>query len=136
MNFTVQEDDLSPRVLVADDDPDVLRVLVHNLEAEGFRVTTCDNGDDAHDIARTTAPDLIILDVMMPRRDGLDVLTSLKANPLTRDIPVVVLSAKSNDEDVWHGWRAGADYYVTKPFELDELLRFVTSATSGDRRPT
>ena len=135
MKGTVQEDEAAPRVLVADDDPDVLRVLVHNLEAEGFRVTTCDNGDDAHDIARTTAPDLVILDVMMPKRDGFDVLASLKANPLTRDIPVVVLSARSNDEDVWHGWRAGADYYVTKPFEFDELLRFVTSATSDDRRP-
>ena len=126
---TVQQDEAAPRVLVADDDPDVLRVLVHNLEAEGFRVTTCDNGEDARDIARTMTPDLIILDVMMPKRDGYDVLASLKSNPSTREIPVVMLSAKSNDEDVWHGWRAGADYYVTKPFEMDELLRFVASAT-------
>jgi len=134
MNRTVQEADAAPRVLVADDDPDILRVLTQNLEAEGFRVTTCDNGDDAGEMARTIAPDLIILDVMMPKRDGFDVLTSLKANPSTREIPVVMLSARSNDEDVWNGWRSGADYYVTKPFEMDELLRFVTTATA-DKRP-
>jgi DNA-binding response OmpR family regulator len=125
---------VAPRVLVADDDPDITRLLVHNLEAEGFRVTTCDNGEDARDMARSIAPHLIILDVMMPKRDGLDVLASLKSNPSTRDIPVVMLSAKVSDDDVWQGWRAGADYYVTKPFEIDELLRFVASATSADRR--
>jgi DNA-binding response OmpR family regulator len=133
MNDTVPTE-AAPRVLVADDDPDIMRVLVHNLEAEGFRVTTCDNGEDARDMARAITPDLIILDVMMPKRDGLDVLASLKSNPSTRAIPVVMLSAKSNDHDVWEGWRAGADYYVTKPFEMDELLRFVTSATAADRR--
>ncbi|MDQ3757731.1 MAG: response regulator [Actinomycetota bacterium] len=125
---TVQDDEAAPRVLVADDDPDVLRILVHNLEAEGFRVTSCDNGEDAREMARTTAPDVIILDVMMPKRDGFDVLASLKSNPSTREIPVVLLSARAHDNDVWSGWRAGADYYVTKPFEMDELLRFVASA--------
>jgi DNA-binding response OmpR family regulator len=129
METTLYVDDAPPRVLVADDDPDIVRVIVHNLLAEGFRVTTCDNGEDARDLARASTPDLIILDVMMPKRDGFDVLASLKSNPSTREIPVVMLSARANDEDVWQGWRAGADYYVTKPFEMDELLRFVALAT-------
>lgn len=115
-------------MLVADDDHDVRRLLVENLELEGFDVTACDNGDDARELARTTAPDVIVLDVMMPRRDGFDVLASLKSNPATRGIPVVLLSARARDEDVWQGWRAGADYYVTKPFNLDELLRFIDQA--------
>ena len=119
------------RVLVADDDEYIRRVLTHNLEAEGFHVTVCGDGEDARDLARSTVPDVIILDVMMPKRDGFDVLASLKANPSTRDIPVVLLSAKATDEDVWDGWRAGADYYVTKPFDMDELLRYVTAAVGA-----
>lgn len=121
------------RVLVADDDDDVRRLLVANLELEGYDVSDCDNGDDARDMARTIAPDVIVLDVMMPRRDGFDVLAALKSNPATRGIPVVLLSAKAGDDDVWQGWRAGADYYVTKPFNLDELLRFIEQAVAAAR---
>ncbi len=117
---------------MADDDDDVRRLLVANPELEGYDVTGCDNGDDARDMARTIAPDVIVLDVMMPKRDGFDVLAALKSNPATRGIPVVLLSARANDDDVWQGWRAGADYYVTKPFNLDELLRFIEQAV--DRR--
>lgn len=122
-----------PRVLVADDDDDVRELLVHNLEAEGYGVTACDNGEDAGVLARRLSFDVIVLDVMMPRRDGFDVLTSLKSNPFTRDIPVVLLSAKAGDADVWQGWKAGADYYVTKPFNLDELLRFIDQAVDRPR---
>ena len=121
------------RVLVADDDDDVRDLLVHNLEAEGYGVTACDNGEDAHELARNGVFDVIVLDVMMPRRDGYDVLTSIKANPTTRDVPVVLLSAKASDADVWQGWRSGADYYVTKPFNLDELLRFIHQAVDRPR---
>jgi DNA-binding response OmpR family regulator len=124
------------RVLVADDDPYICRILTHNLEAEGFQVTVCNDGEDARDLARATVPDVIILDVMMPKRDGFDVLASLKANPSTRAIPVVLLSAKSTDEDVWEGWRAGAAYYVTKPFDMEELLRYVTAAAGAAPRPS
>ena len=123
------------RVLVADDDSDIRRLLLANLELEGYQATGCDNGDDARDMARTMAPDVIVLDVMMPKRDGFDVLASLKSNPATRGIPVVLLSARAHDDDVWQGWRAGADYYVTKPFNLDELLRFIGQAVDGASRP-
>jgi len=123
------------RVLVADDDDDVRRLLTATLELEGYDVAGCDNGDDARSLARTMAPDVIVLDVMMPKRDGYDVLAALKSNLATRGIPVVLLSAKAQDEDVWKGWRAGADYYVTKPFNLEELLRFIEQAVDGAARP-
>lgn len=113
------------RIIVADDDPDIRDLLTLNLEAEGFHVAACADGDEARDLARASIPDLVVLDVMMPGRDGLDVLASLKANPSTKDIPVVLLTAKATDADVWAGWQAGADYYLTKPFNVDELLRFI-----------
>jgi DNA-binding response OmpR family regulator len=113
------------RVLIADDDPAILDLLALNLTAEGFEVLAATNGDDAWSIARNAVPDLIVLDVMMPERNGLDVLASLKSHPRTRHIPVVLLTAKATDAELWEGWRAGADYYITKPFNLDELLHFV-----------
>lgn len=130
--MTVIDTSTRGRVLVADDDDDVRRLLVANLRLEGYEVTGCDNGDDARELARTMAPDVIVLDVMMPKRDGFDVLAALKSNPATRGIPVVLLSAKAGDQDVWQGWRAGADYYVTKPFNLDELLRFIEQAARSE----
>ena len=113
------------RVLVADDDPDILELLRFNLVHEGFDVLRASNGVEAWSLARDAQPDLVVLDVMMPERDGLDVLASMKAHPRTKHIPVVLLTAKAGDAEVWEGWRAGADYYMTKPFNLDELLRFV-----------
>ncbi|MDQ1438244.1 MAG: two-component system, OmpR family, phosphate regulon response regulator PhoB [Acidimicrobiaceae bacterium] len=113
------------RVLVADDDPAILDLLTFNLKAEGFDVLAATDGDQAWSLARHAVPDLVVLDVMMPQRDGLDVLGSLKSHPRTRHIPVVLLTAKASDAEVWEGWRAGADYYITKPFSLDELLHFV-----------
>jgi len=115
----------APRILVADDDPFVRDVLTLNLEAEGFLVATCEDGEEARDLARASRPDLVVLDVMMPGRDGLAVLSSLKSNPSTRDIPVVLLTARATDADVWRGWQSGADYYLTKPFDLDGLLAFI-----------
>ena len=113
------------RILVADDDADIRLMLTINLQAEGFHVTQASDGDEARDLVRSTMPDLVVLDVMMPGRDGLDVLASLKANPTTRDIPVVLLTARASDKDVWAGWQSGADYYLTKPFDIIELLRFI-----------
>jgi DNA-binding response OmpR family regulator len=113
------------RVLVADDDPDMITILRVNLEAEGYAVDAAVDGQAALDLARGTRPDMIVLDVMMPRIDGIAVLTEMRSDPDTRDIPIVLLTAKSNDDDIWAGWQAGADYYLTKPFQLDELLHFI-----------
>jgi len=113
------------RVVVADDDPDIVDILTFNLEAAGYAVLSAADGEAARDLILSTLPDLVVLDVMMPKMDGLEVLTVLKAHPQTRTIPVVMLTAKASDNDLWAGWDAGADYYITKPFDLEELLRFI-----------
>jgi two-component system phosphate regulon response regulator PhoB len=114
--------------LVVDDDPAIREILVTNLEAEGMDVRTADNGDDAGTLARELRPDLIVLDVMMPGRDGYAVLGDLKSDPATAEIPVVLLTAKAGEDDVWEGWKSGADYYITKPFSVDELMYFIDMA--------
>ena len=110
---------------MADDDPDILDLLKLNLEVHGYQVHAAADGEEARELALRLLPDLIVLDVMMPKMDGLQVLAELKAHPDTKDIPVVMLTAKASDTDVWQGWQAGADYYITKPFDLDELMRFI-----------
>jgi DNA-binding response OmpR family regulator len=112
------------KVLFADDDPGMRALVLINLEAEGFDVTVVDDGVTALTEIERVPPDLIVLDVMMPGRDGFEVLEHLKARPRTAHIPVVLLTAKASDADVWEGWRSGADYYMTKPFDPGELARF------------
>jgi two-component system, OmpR family, response regulator MtrA len=113
------------RVLVADDEAPIRQLLELNLQAEGLDVVCCEDGDVAYAALRASLPDLIILDVMMPGRDGLTLLRTLRSDPLTADVPVVLLTAKATDAEVWEGWTAGADYYITKPFDLDEILTFI-----------
>ncbi len=112
------------RCLVVDDDPNLRELVTFNLQAEGMQVYATDNADDAEILARSTQPHLVLLDIMMPGRDGYDLLASLKRHELTRHIPVVLLTAKATDEEVWQGWQSGADYYITKPFNMEELVYF------------
>jgi DNA-binding response OmpR family regulator len=123
------------RILIADDDPAVIDVLQANLEAEGYSVLVAHDGDEACEIIRTQAPDLAVLDVMMPGRDGLDVLAEIRGRPTSNALPVVLLSARAGDEDIWAGWQAGANYYLTKPFLIDELLRYLRYLTGQDGLP-
>ncbi|MDP9332718.1 MAG: response regulator [Actinomycetota bacterium] len=111
-------------ILFADDDPGMRALVVINLEAEGFAVTTAEDGCSALEKVERIRPDLIVLDVMMPGRDGLDVLQELKKRPEVAGIPVVLLTAKATDADVWDGWKAGADDYMTKPFKPEDLAQF------------
>ena len=113
------------RVVVADDDPDIVDILVFNLTAAGYDVESAADGVAALELVTASRPDLVVLDIMMPRMDGLQVLAALKAEPETKEIPVVMLTARASDTDLWEGWDAGADYYITKPFDLEELLRFI-----------
>ena len=115
------------RVLVADDDPDIVKVVAANLEAEGITVETVGNGMEAQARALRMLPDLIILDIGMPGRDGFEVLKALRGHPDTKDIPVVFLTARSSDSDIWEGWKSGAAYYLTKPFDTAQLMHFVNS---------
>lgn len=112
-------------VLVADDDPDIRALLTLNLELSGYSVAEAENGGQASELARSLLPDLIVLDVMMPVRDGFDILQQLKADEATTAIPVVMLTARTSDDDVWAGWQAGATYYMTKPFDPEHLLKFI-----------
>lgn len=113
------------RVLVCDDDPVILRLLQVNLELEGYDVLLAHHGEEAYDLAAREAPDLVILDIMMPRLDGYQTCEKLKGNEVTRDVPVVFLSAKAQRSDIERGKRYGVADYLTKPFDPAELLDVV-----------
>lgn len=115
----------SRSILVVDDDPAIRKILSQSLEMEGFVIYQASDGEEALEAIDSTSPDLVILDVMMPKMNGFDVLKSVRSSPTTADLPVVMLTARSSQEDVWEGWREGVDYYMTKPFDIEELLRFV-----------
>jgi diguanylate cyclase len=113
------------RILVADDEPDLLELLRINLEAQGHEVQLASDGTQALALAMARRPDLVILDVMMPGLDGLQVLRALRGQPGNADLAIVLLSARGSDNEVFEGWSSGANYYITKPFEIDELLGFI-----------
>ncbi len=110
------------RILVADDDPVILRLIEVNLGLEGFEVETAGRGEDALARARDGSPDLILLDVMMPGMSGWEVARRLKEDAKTADIPVVFLSARTQEEDRRRGRELGVVAYVTKPFDPDDLV--------------
>jgi adenylate cyclase len=109
-------------ILVIDDDPVIQKLLSVNFELEGYRVVAAGDGPDGLKRATTDTPALILLDVMMPRMDGVEVVRRLKADDSTKDIPVILLSAKAQSTDISSGLDAGADDYITKPFDPLELL--------------
>ncbi len=113
---------MSGRILVADDDPGVRGAIELHLKVEGFEVLEAEDGPSTLEIARREAPDLVLLDVMMPGMDGFEVCRRLRADPRTTHIPVIVLTAKSLAVDKVVGLAAGADDYVAKPFDPDELV--------------
>ena len=113
------------RILVCDDDPVILRLLQVNLELEGYEVLLANHGEEAFEVAQTTRPDLIILDIMMPRMDGYQTIAALKANDGTQHIPVVFLSAKAQASDIEKGKEQGVADYLTKPFDPSDLLDVV-----------
>ena len=111
-----------PRVLLVEDEAAQREVLVYNLEAEGFYVISADNGEDALMLVDEEAPDLIVLDWMMPNLSGIEVCRRLKLRNETRKIPVIMLSARSEEVDRVRGLETGADDYVVKPYSLVELM--------------
>jgi DNA-binding response OmpR family regulator len=109
-------------VLVVDDDPVILKLLEVNFEMEGFTVLIARDGEEGVDVAREQRPDVVISDIMMPRRSGLDLVAAMKGDPDTAAIPIILLSAKAQTADVRAGLDSGADDYVTKPFEPLDLV--------------
>ncbi len=120
-------------VLVVDDDPVIQGLLRVNFEMEGYEVIVAGDGVEGLERARSERPDVVILDVMMPRMDGLEVARQLKGDPATAPIPIVLLSAKAQQIDVRAGDAAGADAYVTKPFDPLDLLRRVEALIAAAR---
>ncbi|NBZ85994.1 phosphate regulon transcriptional regulator PhoB [Stagnihabitans tardus] len=127
-----------PVVLLVEDEPAQREVLAYNLEAEGFVVQRATNGEEALELVSEAAPDLILLDWMMPHVSGLEVCRRLKLRPETRGIPIIMLSARSEEVDRVRGLETGADDYVIKPYSVVELmarlraqLRRVRPATLG-----
>lgn len=113
------------KILAVDDEKHIVRLVQINLEKEGFAVRTATNGREALEAVAQEQPDLIVMDVMMPEMDGFAALQHLKDNPATAGIPVIMLTAKAQDADVFKGWQSGADLYLTKPFNPMELITFV-----------
>ena len=110
------------KILIVDDEKDIIKMLDYNLKKEGYRVISVCNGEDALDSAKRENPDLIILDLMLPGIDGLEVSKSLKKEPKTSRIPIIMLTAKAQEADKVIGLELGADDYVTKPFSPRELI--------------
>ena len=111
-----------PRILVVDDEPDALELAEINLHAAGFSVLLADDGADALKQARQKKPDLIVLDVMLPEMDGMEVCKTLRQDPATASIPIIMLTAKAAEIDRVLGLELGADDYLTKPFSPRELV--------------
>ncbi len=116
------------RILVVDDEEDILELVRYNLAREGYQVAGTLSGEEALRKARTEGYDLIILDLMLPGIDGLEVAKKLKANEKTRDVPIVMLTAKGEEADIVTGLELGADDYITKPFSPRVLIARVRTA--------
>jgi len=116
---------VSHRVLAVDDDPVIQRLLEVNLEMEGYEVRLAGDGNEAVAVAKDFLPHVILMDVMMPNKDGWQACADLKADPELAHIPVVFLSARAQDADIRQGTELGASAYVTKPFDPIDLLELV-----------
>jgi len=116
------------KILVVDDEEDILELVRYNLVREGYQVTGALSGEDALKKARTQAFDLIVLDLMLPGIDGLEVAKKLKAHDKTRNVPIVMLTAKGEEADIVTGLELGADDYITKPFSPRVLIARVRTA--------
>jgi CheY-like chemotaxis protein len=120
-------------VLVVDDDP-VIQTLLHvNFEMEGYKVVEAMDGVEGLERARADRPDVVVLDIMMPKMNGLEVASALKADPATAGIPVILLSAKAQESDIKSGQSTGAEDYITKPFDPLDLLDRVAALLARQR---
>ncbi len=126
---------MSTTILVVDDSPTAQRLIRLAVEAGGYRVLTASDGNEAIDVALRERPDLIVLDIILPKKNGFQVCRHLKAHPETRGIKVVLLSSKSHEMDILWGKRQGADGYLTKPFESEQLLACIESTLEAEPTP-
>ncbi|RPJ42281.1 MAG: response regulator [Candidatus Latescibacterota bacterium] len=123
-------DNLAKKILVVDDEVYILHILDFSLGAEGYEVITAADGEEAMRKARSEKPDLIVLDIMMPKVDGFEACRRLKADPETSPIPVILLTAKGREVDRQMGMEVGADDYIVKPFSPTRLIEKIGSYLS------
>lgn len=116
---------MAKHILTVDDENNIRRLVEVNLIRAGYQVTGACDGVDALERIQANRPDMVVLDVMMPRMDGFELLKRLKCDPATADIPVIMLTAKAQDVDIFRGWQSGVDTYLTKPFNPNQLITFV-----------
>lgn len=119
------------KILVCDDERHIVRLIQVNLERQGWSVVTAYDGKEGLEKIKAEKPDLVVLDVMMPYMDGFEVLKALRREPETESLPVLMLTAKAQDKDVFEGYHYGADMYLTKPFNPMELVTFVKRIIGG-----
>lgn len=125
----------SPKVLIADDEPALRSLLKTNLSFEGFETLTASNGEEALRVIREEAPDVVLLDVMMPVLDGWQVLEELSKSD-NRHTRVILVTAKADSEAQLQGWELGCDEYLTKPFDLDDMIERIVEVTDRDAAST
>ena len=113
---------MSAKILVVDDSPTALRLTRDALAEKGYDALTAVDGDDALEVAYREHPDLVVLDIVLPKKNGFQVCRKLKTDPATSAMKVILLSSKKEEHDRQWGLRQGADSYVTKPYDLDELV--------------
>ena len=122
---------MAKTILIADDDPTIIKLLQVNLEMEGYDVVCAYDGQDAVEKAEVQHPDLVILDIMMPRMDGWAAREVLANTPGLNDTPVIFLSARAQQADLRRGYEAGVAEYVTKPFDPTALLEIIEQILDG-----
>jgi DNA-binding response OmpR family regulator len=124
---------MTKNVLIVDDEPNIVLSLKFLIAQEGYEVRTAGNGEEALRALAERVPDLVILDVMMPRPDGFEVCQTIRSTPAWREIPVIMLTAKGRDVERQKGLAMGADEYITKPFATKELVAKVKAILEGSK---
>ena len=124
------------KILTCDDEPNIVRLIQVNLQKQGYDVVTAYNGRECLQRVEEDRPDLIVLDLMMPEMTGFEVLERLKADERFATIPVIMLTARTQDQDVLRGWQAGVECYLTKPFNPGELIVFIKRIFAVETRET
>ena len=120
------------KIVAADDEADIRTVLQKGLEISGHSVILAVDGEDALQKIKDEKPDLVILDIRMPKLDGIQTLQIIKKDPATKKLPVIMLTGNSSDEDLLKGYMYGADYYITKPFKLQTILNGIALVFKPD----
>ncbi|HET6369679.1 MAG TPA: response regulator transcription factor [Nitrospiria bacterium] len=123
------------RILIVEDDPDIAKLIANYLNREGYAISTAQDGASGLKLAKGNSPDLLILDLMLPEIDGLEVCKALRGNPGTAALPIMMLTAKGEESDRIVGLELGADDYVTKPFSPKELVARVKALLRRSERP-